>query len=198
MRSRVSYRPYIIAALSEALLDVPDKKRSIVSRSLHMITRLVSLWLQQGHKQTDSTTERPIGIGKVSSAGDLTELSTESPDATESSVSVAALSADVERDDEVLPPFDAELVEAVALLYLCSADATTRGLALELLYGVREIKSKCYQTDLLDVDDFDHDEEDSTRVMDVIEESGPDIMTRLHTRHSESSTLRLEKTLQKC
>ncbi|KAL6050877.1 hypothetical protein QOT17_019533 [Balamuthia mandrillaris] len=69
-------------------------------------------------------------------------------------------------------PLDFSRIEAVALVFLCSYHANIRVLAIEILRSVRSIAAAVGE---------DEDEETlpPARVMDIIDETGPDIVYRL-------------------
>lgn len=103
---------------------------------------------------------------------------------------------------EVMPNLPIEKIEAAAIVYLCSPKAKIRLLSLEVIRSLRSISEELKQdktprsgTGLFSVP--------STRVMDVIDETGNDVVKDLHTeinflRVSNLSSMLLCSSINEC
>jgi hypothetical protein len=95
----------------------------------------------------------------------------------------AYLITDPNESHEVLPspkafePITCE-IEAVCLFFLCNPDAKVRELALDILYSIR-VLTNLFE-DLAPGANPDGSILRPTRIMDIIEESGSDVVDKLH------------------
>eukprot|EP00005_Dracoamoeba_jomungandri_P002734 CAMPEP_0174260120 /NCGR_PEP_ID=MMETSP0439-20130205/8855_1 /TAXON_ID=0 /ORGANISM="Stereomyxa ramosa, Strain Chinc5" /LENGTH=2486 /DNA_ID=CAMNT_0015344291 /DNA_START=51 /DNA_END=7511 /DNA_ORIENTATION=- len=192
MNTSPNLRSDVISAVAYLPLKLPDSAPKLLFHVLHKLSALIHQWSRIKTEGVEMSQE--ISSPRISTSesidfdvdGDMDQLGkmppvashiivrTLSSDKLDTFPNVSSLTSDTK--------FDPSQIEAIALVFLCSPYPYIRVLSTEILQAVRTIVMLNERT-ARGSEGFTGTEENSelpsARIMDIIDEIGPDVISRL-------------------
>lgn len=170
-------RPAVVYGAAEMVLSIPDTNDKLLYHALHKLSNLLHQWPRGLMESLLHPEDAEVFDVRFLPDDPVTGASLAQPFST--SPAQQGFDPVPETQVEMLRHFHPHRVEAVALAFLCLPYPNIRALAVEILQSVRSIAGAL--SEVASQDDDDGEEElPPTRVMDIIDETGPDVVSRLN------------------